>query len=318
VGDVHLVLITGKEIFNGMLYVALVVCQSRKGGQVSPIHFGHLQTGLLKVAQEAIKLGASVHLPRIGADMPTINYYSVERMIRNTVAARGIKTYIYYFQRQNTPSKSLTTTPSHTPSKSLTTTPSHTPSKSLTTTPSHTPSKSLTTTPIISSKTITTQSLPTTTTSPMSPPIFSAENSRNTTSTKRKFSDTIDDDRFQNESPYTKKQKKQQNLDQCNSLNVDKKQKTTEKFEETFQGKYFHFFQVGNDFEHLKEVIERHGGCIHYKIQKNTTYIVSGETKNKLLKMIQSNFKSLETVSISWVYQQVISRYRGNNLLVKQ
>jgi hypothetical protein len=59
----------------------------------------HLQTGLKKVAQAAKQLHATVHLPRIGAHLPTTNYYSIERMIRNSLASKGIETYIYYFPR---------------------------------------------------------------------------------------------------------------------------------------------------------------------------------------------------------------------------
>jgi len=61
-------------------------------------------------------------------------------------------------------------------------------------------------------------------------------------SPKRKFSDTIDDDRFQNESPFPKKQKKQQNLDQYNSLNVDKKTKNNRKIRRNISGKILPFF----------------------------------------------------------------------------
>jgi len=61
-------------------------------------------------------------------------------------------------------------------------------------------------------------------------------------SPKRKYSDTIDDDRLQNESQFSKKQKKQQNLDQCNSLNVDKKTKNNRKIRRNISGKILPFF----------------------------------------------------------------------------
>lgn len=33
---------------------------------------------------------ASIHLPRIGADMKDINYYSVEKLVQNILAGNGL------------------------------------------------------------------------------------------------------------------------------------------------------------------------------------------------------------------------------------
>jgi hypothetical protein len=59
----------------------------------------HLQLGLQKIAVAAKQHHATVHLPRIGAHLHSTNYYSIERMIRNCLASKGIETYIYYFPR---------------------------------------------------------------------------------------------------------------------------------------------------------------------------------------------------------------------------
>eukprot|EP01127_Copromyxa_protea_P016450 TRINITY_DN4889_c0_g2_i1.p1 TRINITY_DN4889_c0_g2~~TRINITY_DN4889_c0_g2_i1.p1 ORF type:complete len:1099 (-),score=234.97 TRINITY_DN4889_c0_g2_i1:59-3355(-) len=107
-GDVHLVEL-GDELNcsdqKGNLYVALVICQNRRGDVIGDLNLLHLQTGLTKVAQEARRLHASVHLPRIGADMPKINYYSVERMVRNTFT--HTKAFIYYYRRGSRVSSSV-------------------------------------------------------------------------------------------------------------------------------------------------------------------------------------------------------------------
>lgn len=58
-GDVHLVSLKGSINYTdqrGNLYVALVICQSRRGSSVSDINLQYLQTGLDKVAQEANRL----------------------------------------------------------------------------------------------------------------------------------------------------------------------------------------------------------------------------------------------------------------------
>jgi len=38
---------------------------------------------------------ATVHLPRIGYNMPGFNWYGTERLIRKHLCSRGIPTYVY-------------------------------------------------------------------------------------------------------------------------------------------------------------------------------------------------------------------------------
>lgn len=78
-----------------------------------------LSTGLLRnldrISQEALgecfsRLAAyaeqkgktSVHLPRIGYGVRNIQWYVIERLIRKHLTAKGIPTYVYYFQRRST------------------------------------------------------------------------------------------------------------------------------------------------------------------------------------------------------------------------
>jgi O-acetyl-ADP-ribose deacetylase (regulator of RNase III) len=92
--------IVSKEQRPLQLYVANVICQSRKSGSISPINMLKLQEALKKIAVVAKKLNASVHLPRIGAHLPTTDWYSVERLIRVCIASKKIETTIYYFPRK--------------------------------------------------------------------------------------------------------------------------------------------------------------------------------------------------------------------------
>jgi hypothetical protein len=112
-GDVHLVPVeTGsdEDAEKRTLYVANLICQSRVGGRISAINMEKLALGLKKIAlaAHAMKgkkitkkgnsfsnlLAASVHLPRIGAHLPTTNYYSVERLIRTCIANKKIPTFM--------------------------------------------------------------------------------------------------------------------------------------------------------------------------------------------------------------------------------
>jgi len=99
-GDVHLIEAKERGDQGGKLYVSIIICQSRVKGSVSAIRMPQLHLGLQKVAQAADKINATVHLPRIGADLDTTSWYSVEKLIRDSLAKNGIPTYICYFPRR--------------------------------------------------------------------------------------------------------------------------------------------------------------------------------------------------------------------------
>lgn len=99
-GDLHIIEIDKREDGEHSLFVGTIVSQSRVKGVISPINMNHLKTGLTKLAQEARKRNASVHLPRIGENIPSTNYYSIERIIRSCLSSKGIETYIYYFSKK--------------------------------------------------------------------------------------------------------------------------------------------------------------------------------------------------------------------------
>jgi superfamily II DNA or RNA helicase len=103
VGSAHLVPVSENPVSDGQQltthqYVALLICQSRKQGLISSFNMTHFHSGLLKISQEAKALKASIHLPRIGAEHKDINYYSIEKLVQNVLAADGLNVNIYYYK----------------------------------------------------------------------------------------------------------------------------------------------------------------------------------------------------------------------------
>ncbi|XP_019860346.1 PREDICTED: chromodomain-helicase-DNA-binding protein 1-like isoform X2 [Amphimedon queenslandica] len=80
--------------------LALIVAQSRdSSGSLSGIKLPSLNIGLQRISSLALRLNASVHLPRIGHSTPHFNWYGTERLIRKHLSSKGIPTFIYYFPR---------------------------------------------------------------------------------------------------------------------------------------------------------------------------------------------------------------------------
>eukprot|EP00004_Rigifila_ramosa_P023964 TRINITY_DN6827_c0_g1_i1.p1 TRINITY_DN6827_c0_g1~~TRINITY_DN6827_c0_g1_i1.p1 ORF type:complete len:1231 (-),score=308.94 TRINITY_DN6827_c0_g1_i1:64-3459(-) len=99
-GDAHLIDITEMQSRRrGKTFVAHLVVQVReKSGGVSQIRLPALQSALEKVALAALGLGgASVHLPRIGARIPGVNWYAIERLLRKCLSMRHVRAAVYYF-----------------------------------------------------------------------------------------------------------------------------------------------------------------------------------------------------------------------------
>ncbi|CAH3042058.1 unnamed protein product [Porites evermanni] len=96
-GDAHLVPVDDRENRkDGHDYVALIVAQSRdRKNRLSGILLTSLSQGLQRVAVAAKKMKASVHLPRIGYNTPSFNWYGTERLVRKYLASKGIETSMY-------------------------------------------------------------------------------------------------------------------------------------------------------------------------------------------------------------------------------
>uniref|UniRef100_A0A183E3M7 Macro domain-containing protein n=1 Tax=Gongylonema pulchrum TaxID=637853 RepID=A0A183E3M7_9BILA len=89
--------------------VLLVAQHYRKRDEISQ---DVLAKCLRKLASYAIDSGArSIHMPRIGYDKRNISWYAIERLICRILVARGIHTYIYYFNRRASTSAASDITP---------------------------------------------------------------------------------------------------------------------------------------------------------------------------------------------------------------
>ncbi|PFX20700.1 Chromodomain-helicase-DNA-binding protein 1-like [Stylophora pistillata] len=75
--------------------VALIVAQSRdRQNRLSGIKLTSLSLGLKRIAVAAKKMKATVHLPRIGYNTPSFNWYGTERLLRKYLVCKGIQTSV--------------------------------------------------------------------------------------------------------------------------------------------------------------------------------------------------------------------------------
>lgn len=63
----------------------------------APIRYEAIQTGLQKVAEFAIKLNATVHMPRIGCGLAGGTWDKIEPILLNTLIEKGINVTVYDF-----------------------------------------------------------------------------------------------------------------------------------------------------------------------------------------------------------------------------
>ena len=96
-GDLHLVPVDESDAGH-TTYVALAIAQQYHGPDSGSICYKSLAVCLRKLAHVALANAASVHLPRIGVS--GASWYKAERAIQNIVAATGVPTYVYHYQRR--------------------------------------------------------------------------------------------------------------------------------------------------------------------------------------------------------------------------
>ena len=63
-----------------------------------PIRYDAIEEGLHKVAQFAIEINASVHMPRIGCGLAGGTWDKIEPHIISSLVKDGIETFVYDFQ----------------------------------------------------------------------------------------------------------------------------------------------------------------------------------------------------------------------------
>ncbi len=80
------------------LWVANMIAQhdlKRGRDGTPPIRYGAMEEGLLRVRAFAKKMGATVHMPRIGAGLAGGNWPEIEEIINKTLVAHDITTTVY-------------------------------------------------------------------------------------------------------------------------------------------------------------------------------------------------------------------------------
>ncbi len=60
-----------------------------------PIRYEAVITGLTKVAEKAIELNASIHMPRIGSGLAGGKWEEIEKIINKTLIERGLSVTVY-------------------------------------------------------------------------------------------------------------------------------------------------------------------------------------------------------------------------------
>ncbi|MEV0717022.1 macro domain-containing protein [Asanoa sp. NPDC050611] len=79
------------------LWVANLIGQHglRRSGGTPPIRYDAVRAGLAEVAAKAADLGASVHMPRIGAGLAGGRWPEIEQIITDEVTTRNIPVTVY-------------------------------------------------------------------------------------------------------------------------------------------------------------------------------------------------------------------------------
>lgn len=68
---------------------------------VPPIRYDALRSCLQEVAIDAVRLGATVHMPRIGCGLAGGKWSEIEPLVEETLCAKGIPVTVYDFESQD-------------------------------------------------------------------------------------------------------------------------------------------------------------------------------------------------------------------------
>ncbi|MFB8085287.1 macro domain-containing protein [Streptomyces sp. NPDC055992] len=69
----------------------------RRGSKGVPVRYEAIDAGLAAVADRALELGASVHMPRIGCGLAGGTWSRIEPLIESRLTARGLSVTVYDF-----------------------------------------------------------------------------------------------------------------------------------------------------------------------------------------------------------------------------
>ncbi|WP_326606788.1 macro domain-containing protein [Streptomyces sp. NBC_01800] len=82
------------------VWVANMVGQRgmRTGSKGVPVRYEAMDTALESVAERAVELGASVHMPRIGCGLAGGKWFRTEPLIERRLLSRGIAVTVYDYE----------------------------------------------------------------------------------------------------------------------------------------------------------------------------------------------------------------------------
>ncbi|MEV4417689.1 macro domain-containing protein [Catellatospora sp. NPDC049609] len=78
-------------------WVANIIGQhgTRRGSSGPPVRYEAIEAGLRTLAAEAVRLGASVHMPRIGCGLAGGTWNRIEPLVTDTLLAAGVPVTVY-------------------------------------------------------------------------------------------------------------------------------------------------------------------------------------------------------------------------------
>ncbi|MGW2958993.1 macro domain-containing protein [Streptomyces sp. NPDC001220] len=87
------------------IWVANMIGQrgTKTGSKGAPVRYEAIDTALAKLADEAIELGASVHMPRIGCGLAGGKWPRVEPLINERLVTRRIPVTVYDYGEDTAP-----------------------------------------------------------------------------------------------------------------------------------------------------------------------------------------------------------------------
>ncbi|MDR1322668.1 MAG: macro domain-containing protein [Gracilibacteraceae bacterium] len=82
------------------IYVANMIGQKgiKTGSQGPPIRYEAVEACLIKVAQKAAELNASVHMPRIGCGLAGGRWEKIEPLVGRALIEKGVEVFVYDYK----------------------------------------------------------------------------------------------------------------------------------------------------------------------------------------------------------------------------
>jgi O-acetyl-ADP-ribose deacetylase (regulator of RNase III) len=81
----------------GNIWVCNMIAQHKiiTHSTVLPIRYEAVEECLMKLAEEALEINASVHMPRIGCGLAGGKWEEIEPIIKRTLLAKNVEVYVF-------------------------------------------------------------------------------------------------------------------------------------------------------------------------------------------------------------------------------